>query len=151
VEVPQLPRSRHSWLVTISQLNSLLQTVLLTTFWHGPHRKHPVSIVVVQLLRLTRNVFTEPLRRIGRCFFVYLAKVLSFVLRSFLQPPVTCSLLASNTLASALLSNTVYATRSPGNVKDTMGWTHDLMRKKRNACRILIWKRLGERSFGMRR
>jgi hypothetical protein len=112
---------------------SFLQTVLLITSRHGSHRKHPVSIVVVQLLQLTRNrnVFIEPLRRSGRCLFVCLAKerILNFVLRSFLQPPVTSSSLGANILASALLSDTVYTIGSPGNVKATIRWTYNLMRK----------------------
>jgi hypothetical protein len=63
VEIIQLPRSHHSRLANISQLNSLLQTVLLLTSRHGPQRKHPVSIAVIQLLQLPSKeyVFTEPL------------------------------------------------------------------------------------------
>jgi hypothetical protein len=46
-------------------VNSLLQTVLLITFWHRSHRKHSVFIVVVQLLQppSNGNTFTEPLSR----------------------------------------------------------------------------------------
>jgi hypothetical protein len=67
VEILQLPRSRHYRLATVSQLNSLLPTVLLITSRHGPLRKHPVSIVAVQLLQLpsNENVFTEPLPKNG--------------------------------------------------------------------------------------
>jgi hypothetical protein len=46
-------------------VNSLLQTVLLIISRQGPHIKHPVSIVVVQLLKLPSNgnAFIEPLPR----------------------------------------------------------------------------------------
>jgi hypothetical protein len=60
VEILQLPCSRQYCPANIPQLNSqcrnlsYFKTALFTTSWHGPHRKHFVSIVIVPTAALLR-------------------------------------------------------------------------------------------------